>query len=225
MTFNIAIDGPSGAGKSTIAKYIAKKLDILYLDTGAMYRAVAWYVISKGVDPGDEAKVIPMLDDIKMDIRYQNGAQRVLICGKDVTDYIREHNISMGASTVSKIPAVRLKLVELQREIAAKNDCVLDGRDIGSYVLPSAPLKIFLTAEPEERARRRHAELIAKGMQITYEKVLEDVLARDKQDSTRAFAPLKAMPDAIIIDTTSCSIQDTERKFDEILCKLKKPNQ
>ncbi|HOB64743.1 MAG TPA: (d)CMP kinase, partial [Clostridia bacterium] len=136
---NIAIDGPAGAGKSTMAKALAKKLNIVYLDTGAMYRGVAYYVLQRGVDPADEANVIPLLDGIEMDIVYENGQQKVVICGEDVTPYIREHNISMAASTVSKIPAVRIKLVELQRAIAAKTPCVLDGRDIGSYVLPNAP--------------------------------------------------------------------------------------
>lgn len=225
MKVNIAIDGPSGAGKSTIAKYIAQQLDILYLDTGAMYRAVAWYVISLGIDPADELAVKGVLDKIEMDINYIQGEQRVFICGTDVTEHLREHTISMGASTVSKIPAVRLKLVELQRAIATKNDCVLDGRDIGSYVLPNATIKIFLTASSEERAKRRHIELTEKGKIITYKEVLQDIVARDKQDSTREFAPLKAMPDAIVIDTTTCSIQQTKRKFDEIICNLKQQMQ
>lgn len=206
---NIAIDGPSGAGKSTAAKMLAKQLRIAYLDTGAMYRGVAYYVIQKGADPGDEAAVVPLLCGIKMDILYENGTQKVIICGEDVTPYIREHTISMAASTVSKIPAVRIKLVELQREIASKVPCVLDGRDIGSYVLPDAPFKFFLTATPQVRAKRRHAELVAKGVQISLDEVLSDITARDYQDSNRAFAPLKAMPDAVIIDTTEHTPEQT----------------
>lgn len=206
---NIAIDGPAGAGKSTMAKALAKKLNIVYLDTGAMYRGVAYYVLQRGVDPADEANVIPLLDGIEMDIVYENGQQKVVICGEDVTPYIREHYISMAASTVSKIPAVRIKLVELQRAIAAKTPCVLDGRDIGSYVLPNAPYKFFLTASAEERARRRHLELAEKGVKISYEEVLEDIKARDHQDSSRAFAPLKATEDAVIIDTTSLTPEQT----------------
>jgi len=221
MTLNIAIDGPSGAGKSTFAKYMASKLDILYLDTGAMYRGVAWYVINKGIEPANEEAVVAILDSIDMQINYLDGAQRVIICGEDITDHIREHTISMGASTVSKIPAVRLKLVELQRKIASKKDCVLDGRDIGSFVLPNATIKIFLTAEPEERARRRCLELQEKGSKISYEQVLADMLARDAQDSTRAFAPLIAVEDALIIDTTALSIEQTKREFDKIICRLK----
>lgn len=206
---NIAIDGPSGAGKSTAAKMLAKQLKIAYLDTGAMYRGVAYYVIQKGADPGDEASVVPLLCGIKMDILYENGTQKVIICGEDVTPYIREHTISMAASTVSKIPAVRIKLVELQREIASKVPCVLDGRDIGSYVLPDAPFKFFLTATPQVRAKRRYAELVAKGVQISLDEVLSDITARDYQDSHRAFAPLKAMPDAVIIDTTEHTPEQT----------------
>jgi len=221
MKLNIAIDGPSGAGKSTFAKYMAKELGILYLDTGAMYRGVAWYVINKGIDPENEKDVISILNDIDIKIKYHNGAQRVIICKKDVTDYLREHNISMGASTISKIREVRLKLVELQQKIASENDCVLDGRDIGSFVLPNATVKIFLTAQPEERARRRYLELVEKGSLISYEQVLADTIARDKQDSTRAFAPLVAAADALVIDTTHLSIEQTKREFDKIICKLK----
>ena len=203
---NIAIDGPSGAGKSTVAKMLAKNLGIVYLDTGAMYRGVAYYVLQKGVQPDDEAGVIPLLDGIEMDIVYENGQQKVVICGDDVTPYIREHNISMAASTVS---AVRIKLVELQRAIAAKTACVLDGRDIGSYVLPNAPYKFFMTATAEERAKRRHLELTEKGANISYQEVLSDIIARDYQDSNRAFAPLKATEDAIIIDTTELTPEQT----------------
>ncbi len=221
MKLNIAIDGPSGAGKSTFAKYMAKELGILYLDTGAMYRGVAWYVINKGIDPENEKDVISILNDIDIKIKYHNGAQRVIICEKDVTDYLREHNISMGASTVSKIREVRLKLVELQQKIASENDCVLDGRDIGSFVLPNATVKIFLTAQPEERARRRYLELVEKGSLLSYEQVLADTIARDKQDSTRAFAPLVAAADALVIDTTHLSIEQTKREFNKIICKLK----
>ncbi len=205
----IAIDGPSGAGKSTLAKTIAKKLGILYLDTGAMYRGVGYYVLQKGADPGKESEVLPLLDGIKMDIVYDEGSQKVIICGEDVTPYIREHNISMAASTVSKIPAVRLKMVELQRSVAARTSCVLDGRDIGSYVLPHANYKFFLTADPAERARRRHEELTARGVSISYKEVLDDMTARDYQDSHRDFAPLNAAEDAIVIDTTGLLPEQT----------------
>ncbi|MDD3947372.1 MAG: (d)CMP kinase [Clostridia bacterium] len=215
---NIAIDGPAGAGKSTVAKMLAKNLNIVYLDTGAMYRGVAYYVIQKGVDPASESAVIPLLDGIQMDILYENGMQKVMICGDNVTPFIREHNISMAASTVSKIPAVRIKLVELQREIAAKTPCVLDGRDIGSYVLPDAPYKFYMTATPEERAKRRHLELMQKGVNISYQAVLDDITARDYQDSNRAFAPLKATEDAIIIDTTDLTPEQTAEQIMKKVC-------
>ncbi len=208
MSYNIAIDGPSGAGKSTIAKFLAKKLNILYLDTGAMYRGVGYFVTKRGIDPADEQRVLSVLDEISMEIIYDNGSQRVIVCGEDVTPFIREHSISMAASTVSKIPAVRIKLVELQRKIASSTDCVLDGRDIGTYVLPDAKYKFFLTAAPEERARRRHVELTEKGSDITFEEVLADVKARDYQDMNRDFAPLKPADDAVIIDSTNMSVED-----------------
>lgn len=207
MSYNIAIDGPSGAGKSTIAKLLARKLGILYLDTGAMYRGIGYYMVSHGIDPSDEKGVLAVLDGISMEIIYENGAQKVIVCGEDVTPFIREHSISMAASTVSKIPAVRLKLVELQRKIAVSTDCVLDGRDIGTFVLPNAKYKFFLTAAAEERARRRHSELTAKSSSISYEEVLADVKARDYQDMNRDFAPLKPADDAVIVDSTNMTVE------------------
>lgn len=207
MSYNIAIDGPSGAGKSTIAKLLARKLGILYLDTGAMYRGIGYYMVIHGIDPSDEKGVLAVLDGISMEIIYENGAQKVIVCGEDVTPFIREHSISMAASTVSKIPAVRLKLVELQRKIAVSTDCVLDGRDIGTFVLPHAKYKFFLTAAAEERARRRHSELVAKGSSISYEEVLADVKARDYQDMNRDFAPLKPADDAVIVDSTNMTVE------------------
>ena len=207
-TIQIAIDGPAGAGKSTVAKALASDLSLLYLDTGAMYRAMGYYAIKKGADVGDSKQVIPLLDDLKMEIKYISGLQHVFVMGEDVTGYIRDHNISMAASTISKIPEVRKKLVELQREIASKQDCVLDGRDIGSYVLPDATYKFFVTASPEERAKRRHLELTEKGVKIDYKDVLKDIVDRDHQDTTRAFAPLIKTEDAYFIDTTNLSIED-----------------
>ena len=194
MILNIAIDGPAGAGKSTIAKILAKKMNLVYLDTGAMYRGSAYYAIKRGVDVADEKAVLAILPDLKMEIAYEDGTQKVIVCGEDVTPYIREHNISMAASTISKIPAMRLKLVELQREIAASTPCVLDGRDIGSYVLPNAKYKIFLTADAKVRAMRRVKELNEKGVEISFEEVLKDIEARDYQDTHRDFAPLVELP-------------------------------
>lgn len=219
MTLNIAIDGPSGAGKSTIAKLIAKNMGITYLDTGAMYRGLAYYALKNGVEPNDEAKVLPLLETITMDIEYNDKGQKVIVNGEDVTPYIREHHISMGASTISKIHAVRLKLADLQRKIAEKTDCVLDGRDIGSFVLPNANVKIYMDASAEVRAERRKGDLEAKGdFSHTYEEILADIKARDHQDMNRDFAPLKVADGAIIIDTSFMTIEEVADKVINI-CK------
>ena len=213
MTLNIAIDGPSGAGKSTIAKLIAKKLGITYLDTGAMYRGLAYYALQNGVQPNDEVGVLPILENVTMDIQYNENGQKVIVNDKDVTPFIREHNISMAASTISKIHAVRLKLASLQREIASKTDCVLDGRDIGSFVLPNANVKIYMDASAEVRAKRRKLDLEGKGdFSHTYEEILADIKARDYQDMNRDFAPLKVADGAIIIDTSYMSIDEVAEK-------------
>lgn len=204
----IAIDGPSGSGKSTIAKILAKKLGISYLDTGAMYRGIAYYVIKKGIEVTDEAAVIEALKDISMQISETDGVQQVIVNGENITPYIRENSVSMAASTVSKIPAVRIKLVELQRKIASESDCVLDGRDIGSYVLPNADYKFYLTADSRVRAVRRQAELAQKGQILTVDEIQKDIEARDLQDTTRAFAPLVICSDAMFLDTSALSIDE-----------------
>lgn len=216
---NIAIDGPAGAGKSTIAKILAKKLNILYLDTGAMYRGVAYYVFKKGIQPNDRENVETILDEITMNIKYENNLQSVWVNGEDISPFIRENSISMAASTVSKYPKVRLKLVELQREIANKSDCVLDGRDIGTFVLPNAEYKIFLTASPETRAKRRYIELIERGQEQPYSQILEEIQARDYQDIHRDFAPLKQAGDAILLDTSDLSIEEVVNSIENI-CKF-----
>lgn len=205
---NIAIDGPSGAGKSTISKMLAKKLGIIYLDTGAMYRAVALYVSRKGVDVNDRDKVVPLLSQIEIEFRGDGDEKRIYLNGEDVSAAIREHAVSKMASDVSKIKEVRLFLVEQQRAIAKKNDVVLDGRDITSFVLPDSKYKFFLTATPEERARRRYEELKAKGSDISYETVLADVNDRDYNDSHRDFAPLVQTEDAVLIDSTYLSTDE-----------------
>lgn len=213
MALNIAIDGPSGAGKSTIAKLIAKKMGITYLDTGAMYRGLAYFAIKNGVEPNDEVNVLPLLDTVTMDIQYNENGQKVIVNDEDVTPFIREHNISMAASTISKIHAVRLKLASLQREIASKTDCVLDGRDIGSFVLPNANVKIYMDASAEVRAQRRKLDLEGKGdFSHTYEEILADIKARDYQDMNRDFAPLVVAKDAIIIDTSYMTIDEVAEK-------------
>ncbi len=206
MIYNIAIDGPSGAGKSTVAKHLAKQLSIIHLDTGAMYRGLACYFIQKGVEPTDVETIVAQLKDVSMDIYNQDDVQQVVVCGVNYTPYIRQHEVSMAASTVSKIPEVRVFLVDMQRKIAAKQSCVLDGRDIGTVVLPDAKHKFFITASAEARADRRYKELLEKGSQITYEEVLTDVVARDKQDTERTIAPLKPADDAIIVDTTDMDL-------------------
>ncbi|MBR1625369.1 MAG: (d)CMP kinase [Clostridia bacterium] len=216
---NIAIDGPSGSGKSTIAKIIAKKMHISYLDTGAMYRAIGYYVLQNGVDPSEEEKVVKLIEDITMDIGEDNGVQQVSVNGENVTPYIRENRISMAASTVSKIPAVRIKLVELQRKIAAKSDCVLDGRDIGSYVLPNAEYKFFMTADSFVRAQRRHDELKLKGEDIPVETLREEIEKRDAQDKNRSFAPLVCCEDAVVIDTSNLTIEEVTELVLSKICK------
>lgn len=205
---NIAIDGPAGAGKSTIAKLLAAKLGILYLDTGAMYRAVGLKALNTGVDISDEAAVEKMLADTKIDVTQENGVQHVYLDGNDVSSAIRENAVSKAASDISAVPCVRYKMVELQREIASRCDTVLDGRDIGTFVLPNAEYKIFLTASAEERAKRRYAELKAKGSTLTLEQIKDDIVKRDYNDSHRALAPLKKADDATEVDTTAMSIDD-----------------
>ena len=207
----IAIDGPAGAGKSTIAKLLAKKLGILYLDTGAMYRAVGLKAVENGVDISDEDAVKKMLDSTTVDVKICDSVQRVYLDGQDVTGRIREHRVSKAASDISAVPCVRYKMVELQREIASRCDTVLDGRDIGTFVLPNAEYKIFLTASVAERARRRYEELKAKGEDCTLESITADIEKRDYNDSHRALAPLRKADDAVEIDTTDLTIERTSR--------------
>ena len=200
---SIAIDGPAGAGKSTISKVIAKKLGFIYIDTGAMYRAVALYALQNNINTRNEDGVLEsVLDKIDVDIAYKDSVQHIYLNGTDVSDAIREPEVSMGASDVAVVPAVRLKLVELQRALAKRENVIMDGRDIGTYVLPDAEIKIFLTATVEERAKRRHIELVQKGVDASYKEVLADMIKRDHNDSTRKFAPLKQAEDAVLIDTT-----------------------
>ncbi len=200
---NIAIDGPAGAGKSTVAKALSKTLGILYLDTGAMYRALALKAVSQKVDINDDTAIKRLLGATRIDVKYSGGAQRTLLDKKDVSDKIREPHISRAASDISAKPLVRYRMVELQREIAAAQDTVLDGRDIGTYVLPKAGFKFYLTARPEVRAHRRYLELTAKGAEdITEAGVLSEILQRDENDSKRAVAPLRKADDAVEIDTS-----------------------
>ena len=203
----IAIDGPAGAGKSTVAKAIAKKLHINYMDTGAMYRAVAYGLLQKGVNLKDAAMVAKELKEIDLKVIYVNEEQRVLINGEDVTPYIRTPEVSMGASDVGAVPEVRIKLVEIQRETAAEYDVVMDGRDIGTYVLPDTKAKFYITASSKERALRRSRDLIAAGMKVDLDALEQEIIARDKQDSEREFAPLRCAEDAVYLDTSDMSIE------------------
>ena len=206
---NIAIDGPSGAGKSSLAKAIAKRLGIIYVDTGALYRTIGLYVREHGVDPHDEAGVTALLPDIDLSLRFENGAQRIYLCGKDVGDSIRTPEMSLYASAVSAIGTVRAFLLETQRKVARESSVVMDGRDIGTVILPDAECKIFLTASSEARARRRTAELAEKGMKVTYEEVLADMLLRDRNDSTRALAPAVPAKDAVMLDNSALTEEET----------------
>ena len=208
MMINIAIDGPSGAGKSTIAKIIAKKMGITYLDTGAMYRTVALYVVNQGKNPSSEEDVVPLLKEIQISYIKVGDDNRICLNGKDVSEDIRHHEISKYASEVSKIPEVRAFLVEKQREIAKNNDVVLDGRDITSHVLPDTKYKFYLTASPEERAKRRYSELVQKGQQVEYEKILTDIKDRDYNDMNRKVSPLVKTPDSVEIDSTKMSLEE-----------------
>ena len=206
---NIALDGPSGAGKSTLSKAIAIELGLIYVDTGAMYRAIGLFALRQDVRPGDASAVIPLLDSIKIELKYTRQGQHILLNGEDVSEKIREHSVSQAASDVSAIPEVRHFLLDLQRSIAEHDSVIMDGRDIGTVILPNADLKFFLTATAEERATRRHRELIERGQKMDYETVLADMKKRDQNDESRAHAPLKPAPDAILLDTTGNTFSDT----------------
>lgn len=205
---NVAIDGPAGAGKSTIAKAAAKELGFIYVDTGALYRAVAYNAVKTGAID-EEQKIINMLDSTKVELKYVNGVQAVYLNGEDVSAFIRTPEISMGASKVSAIPQVRAFLLNLQREIASTNNVIMDGRDIATVVLPNADVKIFLFASPECRAERRYKELIEKGESVSFDDVLKDVNQRDYQDSHREIAPLKPSDDSIMADTSELTLQES----------------
>ncbi len=207
---SIAIDGPSGAGKSTMAKRLAKELGFVYVDTGAIYRTVSLYASRKGLAPTDEEGIAALLPEIHIDLAYgADGAQQMILNGENVSGEIRTPQISMYTSAVSAIPAVRAFLLDLQRDMARRKDLVMDGRDIGTVVLPNADIKLFLTAAPEARAKRRWLELREKGDPITYDQVLADVVQRDENDSHRAIAPLKQAEDAVLVDTTDHDLEES----------------
>ena len=213
----IAIDGPVGVGKSCIAALVAKRLGILYLDTGAMYRAVGLYMLRNGVDPHDAINVAKRAPLVHVDVRYEDGEQRVLLGGEDVSEAIRNNEVSMAASAVSAVAVVRHLMVSRQQEIARARSLVMDGRDIGTCVLPEATLKVYLTADAEERARRRCQQLAQKGVDVPLEQVLSELKARDHADMTRVVSPLRQADDAVLIDSTSLTV---EQVVDRILALL-----
>ena len=217
MIYAIAIDGPAGAGKSTIAKILAKELELIYVDTGALYRTIGYYVTQQGIDTADTEAVVAALDGLKVDLKYVDGIQRVFANGEDVSDLIRTPAMSMAASAVSAIPAVRAYLLDTQRGLAATHSVVMDGRDIGTVILPDAKIKIFLTASAESRAKRRFDELQAKGDPATYEEVLANMVKRDYDDSHRAIAPLKQAEDAIPVDTSGETLEQSVARMKEIV--------
>ena len=215
---NIAVDGPAGAGKSYLAKAIAKRLGYIYVDTGALYRAVALYMTEKGIDVSDADTVVPHLEGVEVSLGYgEDGTQHVYLSGKDVSAEIRMPHISMAASVVSAIPEVRAFLLDLQRNMASTHNVVMDGRDIGSVILPEADVKIFLCANEKARARRRFLELTEKGVVTTLEAVESEMLTRDKNDSTRKVAPAIAAPDAIILDNSELDREGTVEAALEII--------
>ena len=207
---SIAIDGPSGAGKSTMARRVAAELGFLYVDTGAIYRSVSLYAYRAGVDRNDAEKIVSLLPEIRIDMEYgEDGLQRMILNGEDVSSAIRENEISLYTSAVSAIPAVRAFLLDLQRNLAATRNVIMDGRDIGTVVLPDASVKIYLTAAPEARAKRRWLELREKGSDLTEAQVLEDVLQRDYNDTHREVAPLRQAEDAVLVDTTELDLEES----------------
>ena len=207
---SIAIDGPAGAGKSTLARRLAKEMGYLYVDTGAIYRTVTLAVLRAGADPSSEKDVVPLLEGLDIRMAYNDaGEQRMYLSGEDVSEAIREHRVSGAASKVSAIPAVRAFLLDFQRRQARENNVVMDGRDIGTVVLPGADVKIFLTAAPEARARRRLLELEQRGQQADYDAILRDIRERDHQDESRPIAPLKQAEDAALFDTTQLNLEQS----------------
>ena len=216
---SVAIDGPSGAGKSTVARAAAARLGYVYVDTGAMYRAIGLAVCRRGISGEDADGIAAVLPEIDIRLAYQDGAQHVLLNGEDVSDAIRTPEIAYYASKVSAVPAVRQFLLEAQRDMAKKGNILMDGRDIGTVILPDVPVKIFLTASAETRAERRYLELIGKGQQVTRGSVLHDVVERDRQDMSRAVAPLKQAEDAVLLDTSKMTLDESIEAVLQIIRK------
>ena len=222
MAFNIAIDGPAGAGKSTIAKKVAKKLSYIYVDTGAMFRAMALYCIRNGVNKEDEAAVSAACEQIEVSISYENGEQQVLLNGENVNGFIRTEEVGNTASSISVYGKVREKLLELQRQLAASQNVIMDGRDIGTCVLPNAQVKIYLTASVETRGKRRFLELQEKGQECNLEEICEDIRNRDYRDMHREIAPLKQAEDAVLVDSSHMTIEEVVETILELVKQAQK---
>lgn len=222
MGFNIAIDGPAGAGKSTIARRTAQELSFIYVDTGALYRALAVFLVDEGVSPEDTEKVKEAVKSVKVSIAYENGEQQVLVNGKNVTDRLRAESVGNMASTISAIPAVRAVLLDLQRDLAKAHDVLMDGRDIGTNVLPDAELKIYLTASVETRAERRYRDLQEKGVEKALSEIRKEIEERDHRDMTRAIAPLKQAEDAVYLDTSHMNIDEVVEAIRKLYRERKK---
>lgn len=216
MNHNIAIDGPAGAGKSTIAKAVAAKLGHIYVDTGAMYRAMALFFLRQGIDLNDEKQITAACDEADVSIEYIDGSQRVILCGEDVSEAIREERVGNSASIISVYPPVRTKMTALQRKLASLRPVVMDGRDIGTVVLPDASCKIFLDASPEVRAARRVKQLLEKGVETAFDEVLADIRDRDERDRNRPIAPLIAAKDAVTVDTSDMTLEQVINRLLEI---------
>lgn len=213
----VAIDGPVGAGKSTVAKIVARELKIIYVDTGAMYRAVGLYAIRNGIATRDREKLSEIIKDLNIGVKITEEGQKIFLNGEDVTQIIRTPEISMAASDVSSIPEVRTRMVEIQREVGEKESIIMDGRDIGTVVLPDADVKIYLDADPKERAKRRYKELVKKGQKVTLHEVYEDLMLRDHNDMSREASPLKPAEDAIILDTTGKNLTQAVKAVIKII--------
>ena len=214
---NVAIDGPSGAGKSTMARLLAQQLGFVYVDTGAMYRSISLYAKRAGIGLEEIEAIVPRLPEITIQLRYTDGVQHIFLNGEDVSEEIRTEIISRYASAVSTLAPVREYLLELQRGLARDHDVIMDGRDIGTVILPHAQVKIFLTASAEERARRRYQELLEKGQAVEYDQVYQDLLARDEKDTSRAAAPLKPAADAVQLNSTAYTLEETLERMKTII--------
>lgn len=215
----VAIDGPAGAGKSSIARKVAKELGFIYVDTGALYRAIGLHMLNHTIFPEDEQAVTAELANVQISLEFRDGEQRVILCGKDVSDFIRTSAVSQASSQVSSIAAVRAFLLQLQKNLAEQHNVIMDGRDIGTVVLPHAQVKVFLTASPQERAKRRHKEMVEKGFKADFSTILNEIIDRDDRDANRAISPLVPAKDAVVVDTTGMDMEQVVTGLKELIDK------